>query len=262
MKISIVTITYNSSKTIIDTFESILGQLYRPLEYVIVDGGSTDSTLNIIKSYEKKFIDKGIEYRWSSGKDNGISDAFNKGIINTTGEIIGIINSDDKLNKNALNAIYEKYDEKTDVYYGNCIIFSNENKDEYIAIPKFSKNERSLFMGMSIYHPATFITKKAYNKYGLYNEMFRMFMDRELLLRFYTKKADFKYIDYPLACYREGGTNQINYDKTAEENMNISVLNGFSSRKAKLIRMYFKMHDKMWLFTKKIGLEKLFHKKI
>lgn len=99
MKISIITITYNSEKTIEETILSIINQNYQNIEYIIIDGGSKDNTLNIINKYKTK-ISKVI-----SEPDNGISDAFNKGIREATGDIIGIINSDDILNIDTLNEL-------------------------------------------------------------------------------------------------------------------------------------------------------------
>ena len=95
MKISIVTVNYNGGKTLKRTIESILNQTHNDIEYIIVDGKSTDNSVDIIKSYEENFNKKGYEYRWISEKDTGIYNAMNKGIKLATGEIIGILNSDD-----------------------------------------------------------------------------------------------------------------------------------------------------------------------
>lgn len=108
-KISIITISYNSKNTIEKTILSILGQSYRPLEYVFVDGGSKDGTINLIKKYIPELEKAGIEVNYKSEPDHGISDAFNKGIQRSSGDIIGIINSDDQLMDEALVKIADAF---------------------------------------------------------------------------------------------------------------------------------------------------------
>lgn len=108
-KISIITISYNSQKTIEKTILSILGQSYRPLEYVLVDGGSKDGTIELIKKYIPELEKAGIEVNYKSEPDKGISDAFNKGIQRSSGDIIGIINSDDQLMDEALMKIADAF---------------------------------------------------------------------------------------------------------------------------------------------------------
>ena len=96
MKISIITITYNSSRTLKDTIDSVLKQRHRPLQYILVDGKSTDNTLQIVQDYKNSFDKAGIELKWISEPDKGISDAFNKGIKMSDGKLVGIINSDER----------------------------------------------------------------------------------------------------------------------------------------------------------------------
>ena len=109
MRISIITVCYNSEKTIERTIQSVLGQTIEDLEYILVDGGSKDGTLDIIKKYENEFIDKGWSYRYLSEKDNGMYDAMNKGIHLSTGDLIGILNSDDWYEKEALSTVIKEY---------------------------------------------------------------------------------------------------------------------------------------------------------
>ena len=119
-KISIITITYNSAKTLERTIKSIIEQKYENLEYIIVDGGSTDSTLEIVKKYDT-WISK-----WVSEPDSGISNAFNKGINMATGNVIGIINSDDGLMPGALQAISDSYEDGVDVYRGKVLLWKED----------------------------------------------------------------------------------------------------------------------------------------
>lgn len=164
-KISVITISYNSAKTIEKTFQSVLSQSYRPLEYVLVDGSSTDGTIDLIQSFIPKFEASGIEVSFKSEPDKGISDAFNKGIERATGEIIGIINSDDQLAENSLNYISEAFDGNTDVICGDCLWVDKEHGLSYIRKSKIEELKK-LKYEMVLMHPACFVGKSAYNKWG------------------------------------------------------------------------------------------------
>jgi len=259
-KFSIITITYNSEKTLKDTLDSVLNQSYRPLQYILVDGLSTDNTLAIIKEYKKSFDNLGIEFIFVSEKDAGISDAFNKGIHMADGEIIGIINSDDKLCPDALEHIMAAYSDEIGVYYGKCIIFNDHNKDEYVVVPK--TDLKSLEKAMPLYHPATFVKKSIYEKYGAFNTQLKYCMDRELLLRFYKNGVLFQYIPKPLAYYREGGVNQMNYKANLREGTRIAIQYGMNPFKAKILERYKYLRFKIWRTIQKLGAESLWHEKI
>ena len=127
MKISIITVTYNSSKTLADTINSVLLQSHTDFEYIIIDGKSTDETLNIIEKYEPEFKGK---LKWISEQDHGIYDAMNKGIKIATGDIIGILNSDDFFSKSnileIINATFNN-DRQIDAIYGDVHFVNPEN---------------------------------------------------------------------------------------------------------------------------------------
>ena len=197
-KISIITITYNSDATIEETIRSVTMQDYPALEYVIIDGGSTDGTLDIIQKYRDQ-----IQIVVSE-PDKGISDAFNKGIACATGEIIGIINSDDILLPGALQEVAEAYNPQVDVYSG-LILFWNEDTDEtFPSYPDVTFD--TLKLQYNVAHPARFVRKDAYERYGLYRVDLRYMMDIELLCRMYQQGAKFLLVDKPLAKFRIGGT--------------------------------------------------------
>lgn len=217
-KISIITICYNSEKTIEDTIKSVIKQNYDNLEYIIIDGASTDNTLNIINKY-KKHISKIV-----SEPDNGISDAFNKGIKLATGDIIGLINSDDLLNKDALINL-DKFVRKNlgyDVYYGDVIIFNS--KFNYLR--KINSSLSRLKLQFILNHPSTFITKKAYEEYGLYDNEYKICMDFELLSKFYLNGAKFIHIDYIMTLFRLGGISNQNIIERFKEDKKVAIRNG------------------------------------
>ena len=197
-KISIVTITYNSEATLEETIKSIVSQYYDNLEYLIIDGGSKDKTLEIVNKYRDKIAVVVSE------PDKGISDAFNKGIRKATGEIIGIINSDDFLMPNALDTIAKHYDPTVDVYSGNVLFWYEDTGKEFSVKPEIIFDKLKLQYGVA--HPARFIRKSAYEKYGMYGIDFRYNMDIDLLCRFYKNGAKFVHIDENLARFRMGGT--------------------------------------------------------
>lgn len=257
-RLSIITITFNSEKTVEETFKSVLCQKHRPLQYVVVDGLSTDGTVGLIRKYEPEFKSEGIEFSFVSEKDKGISDAFNKGIGLADGDLIGIINSDDKLCGYAAEVLQEAYDINVDVYYGKCIVFNNGNDKQYIVEPK--DNLRLLYKCMPLCHPAVFVKKDAYKKYGLFDIELRYCMDRELLLRFFDAGARFLHIDRELAYYREGGVNQVNYKKTLKEEAIVSVMYGMNPVRAEIFRHYKYLRFLAWRFIQKTGCEKFIHK--
>lgn len=214
MKLSIITPVYNGEKTIEKTIMSILAQNYDGLEYIIVDGGSTDGTLEIIKKYEA-FISNII-----SEKDEGIADAYNKGVKLAGGELIGIIASDDQLTRGALKALAEQYDACSDVVSGS-LIRKNQRRCKLV---KSDKNLEQLRTHTSLAHPTTFIRKDAYEKYGLYSLKYHCAMDRELLLRYFVSGASFQIIEYPLTIFNVGGISTYNPVKSAyPEDRQISI---------------------------------------
>lgn len=199
---SIVTVSYNSEKTIRNTIESVLNQSYDNIEYIIIDGKSSDKTVDIIKEYDEKFKQKNYKYKWISENDNGIYDAMNKGISMATGEIIGIINSDDTYNEHAVQDIYDesiKYPEY-DVYHG---LLKYLNKDKVVMIR--ASNSDILEKNM-IEHPACFVRKDLYDKYGLFNCKYKFVADYELLLRLKRNGAKFKLVESIISNFDENGS--------------------------------------------------------
>jgi len=184
--VSIITVCYNSDKTIKNTIESVLNQDYDNIEYIVVDGASKDKTVEIVKSCNEKFKDRfGREITLISEPDNGIYDAMNKGIFKASGELIGIINSDDSYEMNAVSRAVASLDESTldeksnlYVIYGGINRYSTDGK----LISKEWYSHEFLDERM-IAHPATFVSKALYEKLGAYDTKYPSAADYEFMLR-------------------------------------------------------------------------------
>jgi len=196
-KISIITVCYNSESTIEDTIKSVVSQNYDNFEYIIIDGGSTDGTMDIVGKYRDRIAVVVSE------PDYGISDAFNKGIERTSGEIIGLINSDDILLPGSLSKISTFYSESIDVYSGNVLMWDENTDTHYIRKPDMVFD--NIHRPFRASHPARFIKKEAYKKYGGYTIELKYMMDVDLLYRFYNMGASFIHIDEVLVKFRLGG---------------------------------------------------------
>jgi glycosyltransferase involved in cell wall biosynthesis len=195
--ITIITVTYNAADSLEVTIQSVLNQTYHNLEYIIIDGGSTDSTIDIIKKYETH-----IAY-WCSEPDKGIYDAMNKGIALSEGALIGLINAGDTYLPNALFSITEKYisSDKLFIYYGDIYRWYT---DANIKI-KVNSSFEELKYSMSICHQAMFITKYTYLTHGLYNLNYKYVSDYAYILSLLQANANFIYVDSIIACYQTGG---------------------------------------------------------
>lgn len=183
MKVSIITATYNSSRSIQRAIDSVTMQDYVDIEHIIIDGGSTDNTLDIIKK-NKNRISVLI-----SEKDNGIYDALNKGIKIATGDIIGFLNSDDMFtNKYVVSRIVNCFNvKKTDVVYGN-IVYQSKDEDNKKTIRYWRSNVYNpgcLKFGWMPPHPTVYCKREVYETWGLYNDKFRISSDYEFILRIF-----------------------------------------------------------------------------
>lgn len=248
-KISIITISYNSEKSIERTFQSVIAQPYRPLEYVLVDGGSKDETLRIIKDYIPLFKKAGIEVNFKSEPDKGISDAFNKGLSRASGDIIGIINSDDQLVENALKSVSEVFDFDTDVVCGDCLWIDEENQLQYIRKSKMELNK--LKYEMVLMHPTCFVRKKTYEKYGTFDIGLRYVMDKDLMARFYKNGAKFKYIPKVITSMSAGGASDANVKQVFQEGVIVATKNGVPKWKAVFRSKYMRVVNRIIVIVKK-----------
>lgn len=229
MKITIITAVRNTKDTLEKTIQSVIEQNYEDIEYIIIDGGSTDGTLDIIRKYENSIS------RWVSESDKGISDAFNKGIRMATGDIIGIVSADDYLPPGALAQVAQAYKENptADVIYGNAIFIEPYNQIQHIIRPDVGLN--TIWRRQPLKHAATFVSRRAYERFGSFDLSYKLAMDYELILRFYTKGAHFVYIDSILGAFCTGGVSTRLYRRTIKEVRDISTKYGYSLTKANLI---------------------------
>lgn len=237
-KISIITITFNSEKTIEETVKSVVSQDYPNLEYIIIDGASKDGTLAVIDNYKDKIA------KIVSEPDKGISDAFNKGIRHATGDVIGIINSDDILLPGALNAVAAAYEEEVGVYRGNIFVWDSESDSKMLAIPTMEFPLHT-FKKRIVCHQSTFVKKSVYEKYGVFKTHFRYMMDVDLLVRLYEAGVKFKYVPAELAMFRLGGVTSSLFLKKVGELERLFRENGAGW-------LYTKSHVLLFIITNSI----------
>lgn len=199
-KISVVTTAYNAVNTIETTIKSVLDQKYSNFEYIVVDAGSTDGTCERIKPFCNRLAS------YSSQRDGGISDGFNRGIKQATGELIILINADDRLAPDTLSKVAQFYVDKQfpDVIYGHLV----ETKDgrERIVVPR---SHEFLYEGMVFSHPSTAVKKSLYDKIGLYDVSYKFSMDYHFFLRAYLKGARFEYFPEVLAYFSAHGWSNL-----------------------------------------------------
>ncbi len=244
--ISIITVVYNAAATLEETIKSVLAQTYENLEYVIVDGGSTDGTLDILKRYQNPKI------TWKSEPDKGIYDAMNKGIKMAKGEWIYFLGADDTFyNEKVLADIFSNPDNANfDLIYGN--VYAHALKRKYDG--EFSR-ERILFQNIS--HQAIFYKKKIHDIIGYYNDQYKTFADWNLNIEcFFHPEIKIKYIDIIVANFAAGGLGTSHPDLPFLRNFlfpkNLEMLHEEGIQSLKNIRLY----DKWWRLLRSLRLDK------
>ena len=208
--LSIVTVCLNSEKTIRKTIESVLNQSYRRFEYILIDGGSQDSTVDILKEYEIIFINKKIRFTWKSEKDQGIYDGMNKGIELTNGVIIGIINGDDYYETDAFEKIHKAYlnHPDGDIFYGFMKVLMGK---EELAVYRYNYDFFLLNLQSGVFtsaqHSSCFVKRSVYGEIGKFDLSFRISADYDFLVRAACKRKKFIALDHVLANFSRGGAN-------------------------------------------------------
>ena len=208
-KISIITVALNSVRTIQDTIESILLQDYKNIEYIIIDGGSSDGTLEIIKSFGDK-----ITY-FISESDHGIYDGMNKGIKAASGDLIGILNSDDFYPNNFIlsNVAKTFVSHQCDAVYGDLVYVRDYDKNKIVRYWQAGDySALKIKNGWMLPHPTFFVKRSIYDRFGLYNTDLRSAADYEMILKLlYKQNISVKYIPMILVNMRMGGASNSSF---------------------------------------------------
>lgn len=240
MKISIITATYNSEATIRDTLESVNAQTYPHIEHIIVDGNSKDNTLEIVKKYGKRVS------ILISEPDNGIYDAMNKGIRAATGDVIGILNSDDFFTSNdVISAVVSTFkNNDIDAVYGDVHYVHPHNLNKCVRYYSSAVFKPSLFkFGLMPAHPSFYVKRSCYEKYGLYSLEYKIASDFDLLIRFlHTHKIKYKYLKKDFVTMRMGGVSTKNLNSRMllnKEDVKACKRNGISTNRFMIMFKYF-----------------------
>lgn len=230
MKISVITATWNSGKTIGDTLRSVLNQSYTNVEHIIKDGGSKDDTLEICKNFEQKYYadgDKGRTINILSDNDKGIYDAMNQGVKAATGDVIGILNSDDfYTSDDVLARVAEEFEKNPELeaVYGDIHFVKDENLKKctrYFSSRYF--RPWALRFGFMPAHPSFYVRREVYEKYGLYDLDFRTSSDFEMMVRLFVKeKIHARYINKDFVTMRAGGESTAGLEAKKKVNRDIA----------------------------------------
>ena len=233
MKISIITATYNSEEYILDCLQSIASQTYSNIEHIIIDGGSTDQTPDIIKSTQSVT-------KWISEPDNGIYDALNKGVQMASGDVIGLLHSDDIFySKNTVERISSLFTANGDSghkqvhgVYGDLVFTKNRNTNKIIRTWKGkSFNSRNIKHGWMPAHPTLFLRKEVFQKHGLYDNSYKVSADYNFMLQIMKDKDIYlAYFPEIITKMRVGGTSTGNLKqiiRKSTEDLHVLRSNGF-----------------------------------
>ncbi len=212
--ISIITVVFNGASHLEQAINSILGQSYTNIEYLIIDGGSFDGSLEIIKRYDE-FIDY-----WITESDNGIYDALNKGLTLIKGDVIGLLSADDYYEPDALLLVANAFTGagESGILYGDSYILQEDLDLRYLSVGKLE-----LWRGMTFKHQAMFVPRRIHQRIGIYNTSYRIAGDYEFVLRAMKSKIPFFHIDHALVDYRNTGLSGMNPCASLVEAMGINM---------------------------------------
>ena len=244
MKVSIITVSFNSAKTIADTIKSVLSQDFPEIEYIIVDGHSSDDTIKIICQYENRIS------KWISEKDQGMYDAMNKGIAMATGDVIGILNSDDVYMNNHvisdLMALLEK--QKAQVVFADLILVDQNDDNKVLRYYDSGHFHPNKFRyGWMPAHPTVFVRRELYQAVGKFSTTYQIAADYEMLIRMLAiQKAPYAYLPKPVVRMRSGGASTAGISRNwilNKEIVRACKENGIYSNMAML---FLKIPAKLW----------------
>jgi glycosyltransferase involved in cell wall biosynthesis len=249
MKLSIITVVYNNERTITDAIQSVLAQTYPDIEYIVVDGGSTDGTLEKLAPY------RGNIQHFVSEKDNGIYDAMNKGLALATGSVIGILNSDDVYADNhVLETVMKTFlkDSSLDMVYGDLVYVQPDDLNAVVRIWQSTPYYDTYFEdGHVPPHPSLFIKRKVYQQAGVFNTEMKLAADYEFMLRVF-KKYHFKstYLSQLFVRMRLGGSTNKSWSNIIKGNLEVLKAWRTNELTAPLLLMPYRMIKRIAQFKK------------
>ncbi len=245
MKISIITATYNSAKTVRDTLESIKSQAYPHVEHLVIDGLSTDETLQIVHQFSN--VAKVV-----SEKDKGIYDAMNKGIQLASGEIIGILNSDDiYVDNGVLNEVAAIFaDDSVDACYADLQYVNDVDTTKLVRNWKSGNfTKKSFLFGWMPPHPTLFLRRRVYDKVGNFNLLLKSAADYELMLRVFVRHDfNIRYIPRVIVKMRTGGASNSSLRKRVTANKEDRLAWKINNLKPYFFTLYLKPIRKIFQF--------------
>ena len=245
MKISLITVCYNAERTLPDAIESVLSQRGADVEYIVVDGGSSDGSVDIIRSFEPKFAalprDARISYRWLSEPDQGMYDALNKGIRMASGDIVGILNSDDMFeDASTLADIAAAFDDSVDALYADIRFVEGDRTVRYYSAGHWRPWMHN--WGYMPPHPSVYIRRTIFDRLGLYKLGYRISADFELMVRFFCRnRIRTKYLPRCVVKMRPGGLSTAGIKsklRLNRENVRANRENGYFSCFAMMLPKY------------------------
>ncbi len=244
MLFTIITVCYNSSKTIAKTFDSVLSQSFKEYEHIVIDGASTDGTLDIIKEYEPRYSGR---MKYISEKDNGIYDAMNKGVKLAKGDYVCFMNSDDFLEPESLGITAEWITSHpgAGVYYGFTRVISKDCEELYIIRRSHHKIPGCKNMPK---HQSIYMRRDLFEKYGYFSLEYKIVSDHALMLKVYRGGETFLPMPHIVANFRSGGISTMNgnWQKLRNELQQLRVANGFEdARKIKMERLESRVCSKV-----------------
>lgn len=246
--VSVVTVTFNSERTLSRTIDAVVAQSYPEIEYIVIDGGSSDGTVGILKRRERE-IDL-----WISEKDQGISDAFNKGIALSRGEYIALINSDDWIEPEHISqAVQHLEREMADFVFGDLLICDKNGALKFTLAGDSEYQKRVRYLMPDINHPSVVCRRDVYLRHGLYDKQIRIAMDYDWLLRGYIKGVRGRYVSLLRSHMSDEGISNRNIRGTLAEVRKISVRHGYPSAAAwirfcgRIVRWRIRLLIERWI---------------
>lgn len=234
--VSVITVCYNSETHIAQAMESVLAQSYGRVEYVVIDGGSTDSTMEIVRAFGERF---GERLTWVSEPDEGIYDAMNKGIAMCSGELVGLLNSDDAYLPDAIERIVAAFRAAPDAgaVFGDVEVISQDGSPLRTEVA-FTPDPGSLPLRMPMCHQSLFVARRVYDELGGFDTAYRILADYEHVLRMLSAGERFVHVSGAVARFREGGACSADTARSNAERERIRVAYGASpvTERARRIR--------------------------